>query len=587
MVSLHNAIIHQTKTIMNENAKNLAIYNGLVNHANEVLNHLVINVGIYTAKQVAKENRGFDDGDFAEKMFEVTVENFSCEVKACSIFGTLEKFEKLVKPADRVTFEVKAEKGEPIVEFEVPKEIKYLFKSVATPKSDPLRPALYGICLDTKFSALVATNSSVINVVSVEVTRHEEVEQEKFLIPVEVFKGAEKVTIERGKYGYTANGIGLIEYKFPMWEKVISDFSAEQAINVKKFSDLTKAAKSVTKISGSDDVKITGTKCEKRITLESECATKKIELSAPLMQDVSFTTNKNFLEKVVPGEIYVKGSGQAVSIAEGMLTIFWVESEMEKNDAEMPFNAIEAAGIWKKEKFAEKEATTLPAVVEKYDYCAIAAEIMKKRESENSITIPMKKETKNFPVPYVEKLPTVVVEMTPVAMEEETLEIEDAEAVEFVEETPAKEIVNINGMKEGDYVKLTLPFGDEIICRIYHFSKNGEKVSVNLKGWNKFSFPIESISPTTETKNTMPEWLTVGSTITDGEIIGEIAEIKRSKILFEDGTTATLKDVLVTFHPCENPQEIEEEKSTVRMPKKTRPFGWLRRVLNKVALLSF
>lgn len=576
---------------MNDYQKNLKIYHGLVGFAKCVLNNSSMPVGKYTAKQVAKSYmrpNGYN-------MCSVTVGSFTCEVMEGSLFHALERFEKNIKPCDRVIFERVAEKGTPILEFAIPKGIKDVLKAVAKKHDAVLRPQMAGVCLDTEVGVIVASDGGTLTMASVEVTRFADEEQTRFVIPVDAFKDAEKVTIEKGDHSFLCNGIDYINYRYPNFSTVIPQ-TLGMHISLKKWSDLTKAAKAVAKISGEDSIIIKGMCGEKKISVESESVTKNVELSACLTQNVEVKMLIDRIKNMTSGELYVNRN-VAMTIGDGILSMMCVENahETEEMLSQDDANTLMAAGIWKKEcrsEFVADNATTLPAVVAKYENATAEIE-----ETATIIDIKTSKvmETKNLPAIVPNTLPAVVaVVIAPVAPIE-VAPIEDAEIIEEVvaEEVtaeiaePVEEPQTVNGMAVGDYVTFKTFSGDTLTGKICNFSKNLKKARVIIFGWNKISLPIEALTLSAPGKMQKPSWLKTTTTITNGEITSEISIINRSKVVLADTTEINVKDALLKFRPltAEEIKAREEEKPSAEVvPIKG---NWFTRLLRKVALFSF
>lgn len=563
---------------MNDYQKNLAIYQGLVGFAKCVLNNSAMPVGKYTAKQVAKSYMR----PIGYNICSVTVGSFTCEVMEGSLFHALERFEKNIKPCDRVIFERVAEKGTPILEFAIPKGIKNVLKSVDKGISAELRPQMAGVCLDTETGALVGSDGSKLTISSVEVTRFADEEQTRFVIPTEAFKGAEKIVIEKIKDKFLANGIDCIYLRYPNFSTVIPQ-TLGMHIPLKKWSDFTKAAKAAEKLSGSDCFTIKGMRGEKKITVESESVTKNVELSACLAQDVEVKFKTDTFKNMASGELYIVRN-MAMTISDGMLSLMCVKNEKEteemptQNDAD----TLMTAGIWKKEYRSAyvANATTLPAVVAKYENATAEIE-----ETATIIDIKTSKimETKNLPAIVPNTLPAVVaVEVAPI----EVVPIEDAEIIEeTVEEEP--HVVEVNGMSVGDYVTFKTFSGDTLTGKICNFSKNLKKARVIFFGWNKISLPVDALTLSAPGKMQKPSWLKPTTTITNGTITSEISIINRSKVVLADTTAITIKDALLNFRPLtadEIAARDAEKPSAEVVPIKG---NWFTRLLRKVALFSF
>ena len=578
---------------MNDYQKNLAIYQGLVGFAKCVLNNSAMPVGKYTAKQVAKSYMCPQ----GHNMCSVTVGSFTCEVREDSLFYALDRFEKLIKPCNRVIFERVAEKGTPILEFAIPKGIKSVFKAVEKGMSAVLRPQMAGVCLDTETGALVGSDGSKLTISSVEVTRFADEEQTRFVIPVEAFKGAEKIVIEKIKDKFLANGIDCINLRYPNFSSVIPQ-TLGLHVPLKKWSDLTKAAKAAEKLSGSDCFTIKGMRGEKKITVESESVTKNVELSACLAQDVEVKFKTDTFKNMASGELYINRY-VAMTIGEGILSMMCVKNAngtkemLSQDDA----NTLMAAGIWKKEcrsEFVADNATTLPAVVAKYENATTEIE-----EEETATIIDIKTseimETKNLPAIVPNTLPAVVaVEIAPVAPIEDAL-IEDVEIIEEVAEEVTTEIAEnveepqtVNGMAVGDYVTFKINSGDTLTGKICNFSKNLKKARVIIFGWNKISLPIEALTLSAPEKMQKPSWLKPTTTITNGEITSEISIINRSKVVLADTTEINIKNALLKFRPL-TAEEIKAREEAEKPSAEVVPIkgNWFTRLLKKVALFSF
>lgn len=102
----------------------------------------------------------------------------------------------------------------------------------------------------------------------------------------------------------------------------------------------------------------------------------------------------------------------------------------------------------------------------------------------------------------------------------------------------------LGGLRVGTIVGLNLPCGDTIGVKLERIC-NGQ-VGVRLLGWVRIIVSEELIAPTDKIRLSLPDWLYVGTRLSNGL---EIISICKTGVILSDGKTYSFKDVLFCCSP--------------------------------------
>ena len=567
---------------MNDYEKDLAIYRMMAKEADALIQKAACPAGEFSAAKVNVKNGFYLPLD--EEVVTFSSGSFTCSCRRDSIFYYLAKYEKYIQPKDRVKFSKREDKGEKLLTVVKPKEFAFLKKATMRDANYPL---MHGVMLEAKTMTMFASDGHILTAAKCQ--GHEVLGEfpadAKFILPPEILGCKEsKITIsmKEGKTFATCGSVTaeLTAGRYPNVYGVIGGFMSE--IRFSSWKDFQKSVKAVA---------LTSEEKEPIVILSAEAGSKELRLS----------------EKEGASERVVKLLEPAQSSMRLALRAKYVTKSVVKSDR-LLFNGCDRAVV-----FVGKDEFSLIMPVYLSDGIATGNAKLG-RDLINPCQLigmqdvdltPKVEETEDIPeVPAIEEkeekhLPAVIVrpailpignfipkENVRITLPERKVLALPAPATETANEVDAVdaiEVRTVNGMTEGDFVKLHLPTGYSLVCKVIRFSEDGCKVCLNVKGWNKWTFHVSMIEPTDERKNTLPEWLTGGQTVTDGVFTGEICKVERSKVFFADGGTKPLKQVLLNCYPTAKvvvtPTEPEKKENIF--------MRWAKNILRYASMFSF
>lgn len=539
---------------MNDYEKDLAIYRMMAKEADALIQNpkTIFPAGEYTAAEISGGVKYGFCFPLTDEVVTFSSGSFTCSCRRGYIFRYLAKYEKFIKPKDRVKFSKRKDEGEKLLTVVKPKEFAFLKKATM---QDANYPMMQGVMIEAKTMTMFASDGHILTAAKCQ--GHEVLGEfpadARFILPPEILGCKEsEITISQkeGKTFATCGSVTdeLIGGRYPNVYGVIGGFMSE--LRFSSWKDFQKSVKAVAVSSEEKEpiVILSAEAGSKELMIsEKDCASERVvKLLEPAQSSMRLALRANYVTKSVvkSDRLLFNGCDRAVVFVGKdefslVMPVYLSDGIATGNDklGKDLINPCQLIGM--------QDVDLTPKVEETEDIPEVPA-IKEKEEKHLPAVIvrPAILPIGNF-IPK-EDVKIALPERKVLALPAPTAEIEEAEEVEEVE---AVEVRTVNGMAEGDFVKLNLPTGYSLVCKVVRFSDNEKNVTLNIKGWNKWTFHVSMIEPTDERKNTLPEWLTGGQTVTDGNFAGEICKVERSKVFFADGGTKPLKQVLLNCYP--------------------------------------
>ena len=277
--------------------------------------------GIYKLSELAKVGttsktapKGvFFRSDYdADKIINISVDDFTCSFPACQVFRLAHRFETLAQVAakDRAVFTREAARGELVAVVSFDATTVEDLKACADKKS--IRERMKGVFIDVAAGMSCCTDGRALNVsrlVQAQAFDLDALNYGGVILPRDFVKAAKgcKISIYKDNeviYAVACNGAtcNAIPGYYPNFKSVFSHVDASRAVQLKNIRALQKAAMTVAKTTNNNEVFISGLNTDQFITVsangEGGEIARRVDLSSPLTFNFAIKCEATELKKI-------------------------------------------------------------------------------------------------------------------------------------------------------------------------------------------------------------------------------------------------------------------------------------------------
>lgn len=327
--------------------KDLKIYQELSAAAETVFNEGIdAPAGIYKLSELAKVGttsktapKGvFFRSDYdADKIINISVDDFTCSFPACQVFRLAHRFETLaqVGAKDRAVFTREAARGELVAVVSLDAATVEDLKACADKKSD--RERMKGVFIDVAAGMSCCSDGRALNVsrlVHAQAFDLDALNYGGVILSRDFAKAAKgcRVSIYKENnelFAVASNGAtcNAIHGYYPNFKSVFSHVDASRAVQLKNIRALQKAAMTVAKTTNNNEVFISGLNTDQFITVsangEGGEIARRVDLSSPLTFNFAIKCEATELKKInsAVNTFYIALSGNFTFIGEKTISL--------------------------------------------------------------------------------------------------------------------------------------------------------------------------------------------------------------------------------------------------------------------------
>lgn len=101
------------------------------------------------------------------------------------------------------------------------------------------------------------------------------------------------------------------------------------------------------------------------------------------------------------------------------------------------------------------------------------------------------------------------------------------------------------------WAKFNTLYGDRINVRIEAINEQLQTATIRTKGWNRYSVPLNRLTPTSEEGFTLPAWIKQGEYVISDNDCGFITDAGRTYVIIDCERQYTYLDIMLNFMPQE------------------------------------